>query len=311
MHSSGSLLRSFLERVRAVLDEPDLDAKYDDSYIVRYIAGPALVDVISRLSNTYSCPVVLRHEVTLDSGLKRYVLPPAIQQVLNLRFVDEDGSLLADLAPRSPWHRLGPGWSLEGNPGSLVLQFQESPLDGQYAEIWYTPNGDVQPHLGTGVLARVDGTARVEIANTPTLGLLDRRENAYAGQQLRIISTSPLPIGVRNISRSYYEASKWYAEVDDDFPDDIVDGSVTYEIVPSGDTGFWEAIAYWGAMKLGGKRLSDAFRQHLIVEYRAALKTIGDNMTNVQGRRPQYLEKDTMDNRDDEMLWFNKVPFSQ
>lgn len=311
MHSSGSLLKTFLERIRAILDEPDLDAKYDDAYVVKYVAGPALVDILSRLSNTYSCPVVLRHAFTLDSTISRYVLPPAILQVLNLRFVDDEGNMLADLAPRSPWHRLGQGWSLEGNPGSLVLRFQNFPPDDQLAELWYTPSGDVQSHYGTGILARVDGTARVELATTPTLGLLDRRENAYAGQQLRIITTSPLPIGVRNITRSYYESSKWYAEVDDDFPDDIVDGSVTYEVVPSGDTAFWEAVAYWGALKLGGRSLSEAYREHLKVEYRSAIKTVGDAMTNVQGRLPKYIEKDTMDNRDDEMLWFNKLPFTQ
>lgn len=311
MHESGSFLRSFVERVRSNLDEADIDARYTDSYIVRYVCGPSLVDVLSRLSNTYSSPVVLSHQITLDEDVRQYPLPPCVQTVLNLRFLDDEGRVMADLRPRSHFSRLGVGWALAGNAGSLTLTFNEAPEDDQVAEILYTPNGDMQSHYGTGTLARVDGTARIELALTPTLGLLDRRENAYAGQVLRILSTSPAPIGERLISRTYYEASKWYAEVDDDFPSDIADGSITYEIVPSGDSAFWEATSFWAALKLGGKHLSDSFRGHLTIQYRAAIKTIGDNLTNIQGRMPKSFEKDTLDNDMDDLLWFHRTPMTR
>lgn len=311
MHETGSFLRSFIERVRANLDEADVDARFDDSYIIRYVCGPALVDVLSRLSNTYSCPVVLSYQVVLNEDIRQYPLPPCVQTVMNLRFLDDEERVVADLRPRSHYSRLGQGWALAGSAGCLTLNFNEGPEDGRLAEVLYTPNGDMHSHLGSGTLVRTGGTARIELDNTPELGLLDRRTSAYAGQVLRILTTSPTPIGVGTISRTYYEASKWYAEVDDDFPEDIEDGTITYEIVPSADASFWEATAFWAALKMGGKRLSDSFRQHLTVQYRMALKTIGDNLTTIQGRLPKYIEKDTLDNDMDDLLWFHRAPMTR
>lgn len=294
MHSSGSYLRTLLERIRLNLDEPDLDAKFDNDYILRNIIAPAQVDVLARLSLTSSSKILLTYAITFTTGVYAYRLPPCVQQVLRVVVTTSDGSVIADVVPRDYLDFRGANWFLTGHGGALEIQIdQNSPLTGTI-QIWYTSNGDVSPHLATGTLADISGTDRVTLAASPTLGSLDRRDNAYAGQVLRILSASPAPIEERIIERSYYTAGVWYAEVRRPFTT-TSDGSVPYEIAPAGSEPLYEAIAIWGSMKLGGRGMSQARRLSLQQEYRAALKTIGDNLTDMQGRVGRTMLRNSVD----------------
>lgn len=149
MHSTGSVILTMLERLRNLLDEPTVEAKYDQDYMVRHLIGPSLVDAISRLSNTISCPVINKLTINLDLDQDYYKLPPCVQEVLRLVIVDNDDSVVADLYPRDRMDWRGQGWRLEGGPGALSLWIENRPTSLQSLELWYSSNGDCLPHYST------------------------------------------------------------------------------------------------------------------------------------------------------------------
>lgn len=303
MHSTNSYLYTLLERIRGHLDEGDVDGKYSDDYIVRHIICPAQVDVMSRLSLTTGSPVILEWELTLDpDDGPFYRLPPCINQVLKLQAVDSEGTPVTDFVPRSIWHREGAGWAVEGNPGALRLKLYSQPTTPSTFIMWYTSNGDVLPHYGTGTLVddATDGVQSFILAANPTLGVVDRREHAYCGQYLRLLPATGI-IEERIISDSYLSGSDWVVEVEEPF--DTTPNTTTseaeslYEIAPAGSQPLIEATACWSAMKLGvGRKISQSHYQMLTQHYKAALKTIGDNLVSIQGRMPPRWERDTADN---------------
>ena len=61
MDSTGSFLKTVLERVRGYLDDSDFDAKYQDQFVVQHVIMPALVDVWSRVSLNADNPVFLSY----------------------------------------------------------------------------------------------------------------------------------------------------------------------------------------------------------------------------------------------------------
>lgn len=296
MHSSGSFLRTVLERIRAYLDEVDLDAKYNDDYIVRHTICPCYTDVVSRLNNTIGCPVVNRLAITLTTTDSYYKLPPCVQEVLRLVSVNGDGQVVLDVVPGDRNRPMGPGWALVGNPGAMELYVEATARLGASIsmELWYVNNGDMLPALGTGTL---DATKKiVTVAASPTLGALERRESAAVGQVLRLLPASPGCIEERLITAYTESAGVWTATVRTAFTKASA-GSVTYEIAPAGSQALYEAVACWAAMKLGvGRKITQQHHDRLRQQYLASLKTIGDNLTNIQSRRPQGYVKDTVDN---------------
>lgn len=298
MNSTNSFLYTVIDRIRLYLDDPDVNAKYTDQYIVQHTISPSLVDVISRLALTSGAPVLLPVDLTLVADQYIYELPPCVGSVLAVTTIDEDGNDVSELKPRSHFHVDGLGWSLEGHPGLFRLKLGSNSLLGLSSlRVWYVSTGDVHPHYGSGTLADVSGTDTVTLANTPTLGLLDRRPNAYAGQVLRVLpSSSAAAVEQRIITSSTFAAGVFKALVDHPFTY-TSDGAVTYEIAPAGSQSLYEAIACWAAMKLGtARRITNAHYERLTQHYRAALKSSGDVLTNVQGRVPHHIERNTRDN---------------
>lgn len=149
MHSTGSVILTLTERIRNLLDEPIRESKYDQDYLVRHLIGPSLVDAISRLNNTISCPVINKLTITLDEDQAFYKLPPCVQEVLRLGIVDQEGDLVADLYPRDRMDWRGQGWRLEGGPGALSLWMENRPASLGSVELWYSSNGDCLPHYST------------------------------------------------------------------------------------------------------------------------------------------------------------------
>lgn len=135
--------------------------------------------------------------------------------------------------------------------------------------------------------------SKLTLAATPTLGGLDRRENSYVGSVLRLLPATG-PIEERQITAHYYSGGSWYVEVRGAF-DEIAGGSVLYEIAPAGAQSLYEAIAAWSAMKIGSNFLTKQRQDSLLLQYRAAIKTIGDNLTYVQSRDPHHYERKTAD----------------
>ena len=72
--------------------------------------------------------------------------------------------------------------------------------------------------------------------------------------------------------------------------------TVTYEIAPVYHSALWEAIAIKIAMEIGTARGVKAEKMGMLERrYRSAMKTIKDNLMNLQARSPGGLEKNTID----------------
>lgn len=297
MHLTNSFLYTVCDRMRAYVDEPDLDAKYNDTYLCRHIIGPAMVDILSRLNNTIGSPLICSFDITLTASNTAYYLPPCVQQVLRVITTDTNGSPILDAIPRDIFHRNGPGWRLEGTPGALSFTTPSAPVGAdQVITVWYIHNGDVRPHYGDGTLTLASTVPTITLDLLPTIGDLDRRPNAYVGCVLRIIPTTPQPIEERHIISHTYSGGVWTITLDRPLTY-TSNGTVAYEIAPAGSESLYEAIAVWGAMKIGtALRLSEVHQRSLRTQYLAALKTIGDNLTDIQGRMPKHYAKDTIDN---------------
>lgn len=308
MDSSGSFLKTVLSRGRGMVDDPDVDAKYPDDYLVRHAVLPVMVDVMARLNLSSDNPIVIRYAVNLTAGTRYYQLPPCVQEIHRLVMLDAEGNVIADAYPRGAFNPQGAGWLLEGN----ILQVDPSAASDRTIHIFYVPNGDYVAHYaaaGGVLLIDTSGTLpvhRVQLSDAPALGYVDTRENAYAGGMLRILS-GDLPITEeRVISRSYYDedTEKWYAEVRIPFTRHATDEmEVVYEVCPMGSQPLYEAIACGIGMKLGTWRnKSQAQMSSLLFQYRAALKTIMDNLTNLQMRTGKVFDKATVDNQNFLML---------
>lgn len=299
MHSTGSFLYTVIERIRAMLDEPSMDAKFSNDFIVRHVISPSMVDVLARLSMTYDNPVVLRHSVSLVADEQYYQLPPSIGEVLRFAITDTNGRVINETLPTSMYNRHGAGWSLEGN----LLSVSPTPSGSSTADIFYSPNGDFLPHYtdGSTIDGTKDGTLNSDrdvliLATSPTLGSLETRENGYAGGVLRLWNSAETILEERMISS--YDVSSGTVTVRVPFTSDIeVSDGLKYEIAPQGIQSLYQAIALAGAMNIATSRnVADKQMKFLILQYRAAIKTIGDNLSYMQMRVPKHYEKNTVDN---------------
>ncbi len=322
MHSSQSFLYTVIERVRTYLDEPATNAKYDNSWIVNHLIYPCMVDVLARINLNQDNPICVRHRVLLDPDQTYYQLPPNVQEIWRVAVSDADGYLQKEAYPRGVFNPSGPGWSIEGN----LLTIQPQVITGESISIWYIPTGDVLCHYGTGYLnGRV-----LTLASSPTLGQLDRRPNAYAGSILRLLPSTG-PIQERVIESHNVKTGKVTvripfhtgADPETSGSEDTLSGStssqssgtssgapgsaesessggftntVLYEIAPIASQGLYEAISLACACKLGAVRsVSEKKMAYLTAEYRKAMKTIKDNLANLQMRTGKSFDKNTVD----------------
>lgn len=294
MHSSFSYLRSAVERIRTTLDSSRIDGgKYDDSYICSYMLSSAMSNVISRLSHTSGCRILQSFRLTPVANQLRYALPPCIEAVIRLQFTDSLGNRLGEIQPSSPWSASGQGWRLEGTPGLLSIVFDNSPIATEVLDIIYVGNGDWQPHLGIGNLATATATSQtLSLLPTPTLGTLDRRDSAYLGSHVRILSADPAPIQERRITRHYFDSGAWKVDFEPLSP--AVTGSVEYEIAVPGFGALHHAAAMLAAYDLSvSLSLSGAKQQGILTMYKVAMKTAGDNLTHMNRALGFYMERNT------------------
>jgi hypothetical protein len=314
MDASYSVLKTIIERVRGYLDDADFDAKYEDAFLVRHIIMPALVDVWSRCSLNADNPVLLSFDITLVGGQECYVIPPCVGEVHEIvQYTGAYGSQTNTGVPTDdmyPRHRMsvgGPIWSLEGN----MICFRPFPPDisSQGNQTWtvrYTSNGDMMPHYADGSTTNYRGSLNAArtvftLASSTTLGALDKRENAYAGQTLRLIGSSnnSLVVFEERVIASYNPVTR-EATLKRPFSSNVQTSPTAYyayEVCPPQSQGMVEAVSLACALKLGAwRKISQAHAQMLQTQYRAAIKTIGDNLANMQMRNGKSWWKDTRDN---------------
>lgn len=284
VHDGGSFLRIVIDRIRGYLDDPDLDAKYSDDFIVRHVIGPCLADVVSRLNMNWDNPVLVRHVADLQKDCVYYQLPPSIGEIHRICTLDEQHNVVDDWKPRGEWNPRGPLWSIEGN----LLSFRPKIREDVCLEIFYVPTGDVSPHMGTGTWDA--DNKQFTFGSTPTLGQIDRRPNAYAGQIIRILADSYVEervIGVHDVVHGVVKPRYAFHHESGDY---------AYEIAPIGAQSLYEAIAAAGSLKLGTyRKISQTHYRMILSQYQSAIKTVGDNLSNLQMRTGKSWQTHTVD----------------
>lgn len=307
MHSTNSFIYTVIERIRGYLDDPDLDAKYSDDFLLRHIVMPSMVNVLSRINNSLSNPVVSRLRVSLEADQQYYQLPPTVGEVWNVCVYDTDaGRITEDFVPRGYWNPRGPNWSIEANQ----LSIRPIPQEAKDIDIFYTHTGDLLLHYGTTSTgftldsSETDPQLRVlQLDASPTIGAIDKRPNAYAGSMLRVLSGNVIEEKV--IESSSSDANSSAIEVTTRTPVEFHDSdtTITYEIAPVGFQPLYEAISASGALKLASyKKITGVHFQMIQMQYKDALKTAADHYANMQMRMPKHLDKDTWDNSDNSLL---------
>lgn len=284
-------LATTIRRIRQSIAEPSIDGGYfTDAYLVEDYIEPAVTELLSELCNSSNGTVLLRYAVSLVSGQADYVLPPTIRSIHRVAKYDTtSGVVSGEFVPRPEFSPYGPGWRVEGN----ILHFEPTPLvTGDQFYVYYVPNGDVRMHRGTGTIGGTGAT--ITLAETPALGLLDLRPNAYAGSFINIY-----PVGVEEqaLVDSYDPATR-VATLRRPFSS-TTSGSVTYEVVPPIGPALYNAIAKRAILSLlTDKSASDARYMKAANEYRAAMKVVHESLTNKQGRIGQSWNTNTIDSSD-------------
>ena len=302
MDSIRSFLKTVIERVRGYLDDADFDAKYTDQFLVQHVIMPGMVDVWSRCSLNADNPVLLSYDITMVEDQECYVIPPCVGEVHEIvQYTGAYGSQTNNGVPTDdmyPRHRMsvgGPIWSLEAN----MICFRPFPSGLTGNNTWtlrYTTNGDMNPHYHDSTTTNAGslnaGKDQFTLSSAPALGLLDKRENAYAGQVLRILDGSVFEERVI----ASYDPSTRVATLKRPFSTPS-SGAHLYEVCPAQAQGMVEAVALACALKLGAwRKISGVHAQMLQVQYKSAIKTIGDNLANMQMRNGKSWWKDTRDN---------------
>ena len=292
MHSTNSFLYTVLERIRGYLDDPDFDAKYDNDFLIRHIIAPSMVDVWSRINMNLDNPVVLRHAIEFEKNTEYYQLPPSVGEVWRIALRNSDGRVIDEVMPRNEFHPQGVGWSLEGN----TLRFDPkhaASIGTNTWNIYYVPSGDTMPHYSSG-----GGTMQADLKTflldtTPNLGAIDRRENAYAGQILRVIPATGM-IEERVIESHDVSLSQVTTRIAFSTP---LSSNVNYEIAPIGMQSLYEAISAASALKLGSyRKVTGSHYQMILQQYRSSIKSATDNLANLQMRTGKHWQKNTIDN---------------
>lgn len=273
MHSSGSIIKTYCEKVRHYLDDPDIDAKYDDNYLVRFFLSSAMSDVIGRVSMMADNQIICMLTISVVNGTTYYKLPPSVKQVLRIGVQDPNtGWFTEDFRPRNEFHLAGPGWALEGN----LLAFRPTPSESKNYLVMYVPSGDIAAHHGTLGTINANGTFTL---GTPNIGSLDKRDNAYAGSYIRILGanitdeliiTSHDPItGIMTLRNPPANAA----------------GTYTYEVIPFLMEPMTDAISISAAMRAGvGRKINQVTMQNLALAYKQAIKTSHDTIGNMNSR---------------------------
>lgn len=137
----------------------------------------------------------------------------------------------------------------------------------------------------------------MDLDTTPTVGGLDRRENAYVGQYLNILPTSATTRQhSRLITASTWLGTKWRLTLRTPVDVGATPAAITYEIMPPLSSAMADAIAAQGAHTLAAYRKMPRHGFEMLrEELRLSLKTLGDLFTNFEGRKGNYISRSSAD----------------
>jgi len=296
VNTNHCIIDTIIERVRFMLNTPSTD-KYTDDYIVRHLLNEKWCEVIGALNMSSECVVTLKLEFTLDTTKQFYQLPPMVGGIRRVVQYDETtNAVIQDWRPDNDMHPHGFGWRVNGNN---VFELSELPAEEQDWSIEYIPTGDGLMHRGT---CTITDESTVVLGTTPALGLMDRRENAYAGWILRSIppnGTSPIQ---ERLVESFNVIDRTLAlrlpltlgstyDIEED------DNDIIYELSPPSYLPLLHACAAKVAMAFGpAQDLSQKKLMSLDVEYQNAIKSVRDLFGNRIERVPKAFNRYTLDN---------------
>lgn len=288
MHSSGSIVKTYCEKVRHYLDDPDLDAKYDDNYLVRFFLSSAMNDVMSRVSMMSDTQILSTFNLTVAAGTQYYRLPPTVRQVLRVGVIDSGtGAYIEDFQPRNEFNIYGRGWALEGN----LISFNPYPSETKTYQILYIPSGDVAVHLNHNAHGVLNANGTFTLSTTGDTGSVDRRDNAYVGCYLRIFSTETDELVI-----SEHDGAT--RVVTFRTPSVLAPDDYNYEVVPFLLEPMIDAVSISAAMRAGvGRKINNTQMQALMLAYRQAIKTAHDMLGNTNSRVGKRFNGGTADNR--------------
>jgi hypothetical protein len=378
MDATGGFIQTVIDRTRAYLDDPSLDAKYDDNFLVKHVISPMFASIASRINNSTSNPISVWIPFPLTQGTEYYSLPPCVGEVWRMAIRNDDNYVSREAMPRTEWHYRGPNWKVEGN----MIVFSPKP-DMDYAdiELQFMHSGEVMPfrssatlvgaptvtgitgiagqfscttttalivgqaititgtYGGTGSISNyssgntyyiiaTNGTTTFTLSateggtaitttigtpsgltytvspdtlvfgltSTPEVGVIDRRDNAYLGSMVRILTSTGI-VEERIISKWTKSSTFFQTKVRLPFTYATA-GSLTVEYAPFGLESLYEAVAVGGAIKLGTyKKITGSQFQMLQMQYKDAMKTCMDHFSSQQMRTGKYFERNTADNK--------------
>jgi hypothetical protein len=300
----NSMLHCILEKTQKTLSNlaPDLD--YSSDFIMRQGINNELGNVVARINNTRTNPYTCVFEVTTVKDQQYYPLPANIGEITRIVQIDDTGRITSDLVPKNEYSWSGPTWNIEGN----MLSFRPYPSKDQTFQVWYLPSSTSWPHYAEN--GSLDGdrdtlTLTDSEWGSHLLGNVDHRDSAYTGYLLRIVG-GPNPFedewgaGVveERIIKSH-DAESGTVTVERPFSSSVVTGTCKYEIVPLYLEAVNEAVISGtiANLSVGSKNITERQQKVLYINYRSAMKTAGDLLSNMQGRVPKHYSKDTVDNR--------------
>lgn len=291
---NDSILTVMLDRIRSYIDDPATDAKYNDAWILSNEVGPAMNDLLQRMSVWDKGAVELPYQFTAVEGQRRYSLPPAVLQATRLLILDEDSEMVAEVIPRGRRHPSGFQWCLEHN--ELIID--RDPTAGTVFELRYIHNGDMTMHKAEGLLSTSGGVSTMSLGTPATgEGVIDRREKAYCGHVLRIIPASG-PIESRLIASHVWESgtTTWSVTTHRAFTDTTSGSDTPYEIIPIEIQSFWEAVVVRVAIKMAAKQsVSQKKMAYLRQEFMSAMKTVKENRNHLEARTGHHWDRDQLD----------------
>lgn len=287
MHSSGSIIKTYCEKVRHYLDDPDLDAKYDDNYLVRFFLSSAMTDIISRVSQMSDAQVLSAISINVVAGTNSYKLPPAVAQVMRIGTVDSStGLFIEDLKPRGHFNPFGSNWSIQGN----TIVFQPAIQETKTYTLVFIPSGDVVCHYVSTATGSLNSNETFTMPTTVTIGSLDKRPNAYTGSYLRVFG----PSITDEVLVTDHDAALRILTPSTLFQNSA--GTYSYEVVPFLMEPMIDAISISAAMRAGvGRKISQAHMQALTLAYKQAIKTAHDTLGNMNGRIGKRFDDKTID----------------
>lgn len=292
MHSTGSYLRTVIQRGRAHLDVEGASGKYDDDYWAMHLIPPAQQDVLARIHLSSRARVLLSGDLTTVEGQGQYQLPPTVQEVVFLACVNAQGEVTRKLWPNDVSNRRGRVWAVEQNR----LTFDPILKGDEQLRYYYIPNGSWQPHYsGTSNMGTwTNADNEMVLSSSPEVGVLDKRTAAYNGMVLRVFTDDE--VYERVIETTTRDGSDWSVTTNPAL--DLADGEYAYEVAPLGIEALYELISLRCALKLSVPlRVPRAQEAGLQREYAMVRKTVQDLFTGVNAHLVPYFERDTEQNK--------------